>query len=72
MTIERTYTRDDLVVNWAPTLCERCHNCVNALPGVFDANRRPWVDLSRAPIEDIRFAVLDCPTGALSLGEKPK
>jgi uncharacterized Fe-S cluster protein YjdI len=66
--VERTYSVDGLTVLWAPTACVRCHNCTVALPAVFDPDRRPWVDLTQATAQEIRAAVLDCPSGALSLG----
>ena len=32
------------MVEWQPRLCYHSHNCIRALPQVFDPERRPWVD----------------------------
>jgi uncharacterized Fe-S cluster protein YjdI len=41
----REYSTDEIVVEWQPRLCFHSHNCIRALPKVFDPERRPWIDL---------------------------
>lgn len=62
---EREYANGELVVEWWPTLCFHSHNCVRALPQVFDASRRPWVDVDAASADEVEAAVRLCPSGAL-------
>jgi uncharacterized Fe-S cluster protein YjdI len=40
----REYSTDEIVVEWQPRLCFHSHNCIRALPKVFDPERRPWGD----------------------------
>ncbi|MDH3734753.1 MAG: CDGSH iron-sulfur domain-containing protein, partial [Gemmatimonadota bacterium] len=40
--------------------------CVHGLPGVFDAQGRPWVNPDGASADAIVVAVSACPTGALT------
>jgi uncharacterized Fe-S cluster protein YjdI len=61
----RTYEADEIRVFWDATRCIHVATCLNALPEVFDVRRRPWIDVSGAPAQDIADAVKMCPTGAL-------
>jgi hypothetical protein len=40
---------------------------MRALPQVFDAERRPWIDAAAAAADDVEAAVDGCPSGALRL-----
>jgi uncharacterized Fe-S cluster protein YjdI len=40
-----------------------------SLPTVFNPNRRPWVDLTRAPAKEVIETVRNCPSGALKVKE---
>ncbi len=64
--VVRRYTKEKLTVMWRPSLCNHNGNCTRRLPEVFDPERRPWVDLTRAESDIIREVVDECPTGALS------
>jgi CDGSH-type Zn-finger protein/uncharacterized Fe-S cluster protein YjdI len=59
------YANDAVEVLWEPTLCIHVRNCVGGLPGVFDPERRPWVDVDAADAAAIAATILTCPTGAL-------
>lgn len=61
----RTYTTDRIVVHWDSTRCIHTARCLNALPQVFDVQRRPWVDVEAADAGAVAAAVETCPTGAL-------
>lgn len=61
----RVYAGDALEVHWEPRLCIHVKNCVRGLPGVFDPDARPWVDVDAAGADEIAATVLTCPTGAL-------
>ena len=61
----RVYANDDIEVHWEPKLCIHTQSCVNRLGQVFDAKRRPWIDVDAADPEAIAATVLTCPTGAL-------
>jgi CDGSH-type Zn-finger protein/uncharacterized Fe-S cluster protein YjdI len=52
-------------VLWFAERCIHSAECIHALPGVFDPERRPWVDLGAAGADAVADAVLRCPTGAL-------
>ena len=61
----REYSTDEIVVEWQPRLCYHSHNCIRALPNVFDPDRRPWVDIEAASTDEVEAAVALCPSGAL-------
>ena len=63
----RTYTYQNIVLEWRPELCTHCGNCKNGLPLVFNPDRRPWVDLTMASEEMIVGQVDECPSGAISI-----
>ncbi len=67
MAVVKHYTEGDLTVRWEPKKCMHSEKCWNGLPQVFDAKRKPWIDLSQAEAETIRKQVRSCPSGALSL-----
>src|SRR2546428_4825321 len=62
----REYATDEIVVEWRPSLCYHSQNCIAALPGVFDPERRPWIDVSAAGTDQIEAAVALCPSRAVS------
>ena len=61
----RTYANDAIEVHWEPRLCIHAQNCIRALGQVFDATKRPWVDVDAADADAIAAAVQRCPSGAL-------
>jgi uncharacterized Fe-S cluster protein YjdI len=61
----REYSTDEIVVEWQPRLCFHSHNCIRALPQVFDPDARPWVRLELASADEVDAAVEQCPSGAL-------
>lgn len=63
----REYATEEIVVEWRPRLCYHSQNCVRALPRVFEKERRPWIDPTQAPADEIEDAVERCPSGALRL-----
>ena len=63
---KRTYRTDEIEVGWDSDRCIHTGLCLAAQPAVFDAQRRPWVDVSAASADDIAAAVEQCPSGALT------
>jgi uncharacterized Fe-S cluster protein YjdI len=63
--VTKEYATDEIVVEWEPRLCFHSHNCVRALPQVFDDSRRPWVKVDAATADEVEAAVAGCPSGAL-------
>ncbi len=61
----REYATESIVVRWNSERCIHTAICLNALPAVFDTQRRPWIDASGADAAAIAAAVEKCPTGAL-------
>ncbi len=45
--------------------CIHAAECVRGLPGVFDSNRKPWINPNEADADAVAEAVMRCPTGAL-------
>ena len=62
---KRTYENDEIIVYWDSDLCIHVAECLKGNGEVFNVNRRPWVDLSKASAEEIARVIDLCPTGAL-------
>lgn len=61
----RTYKRGNLTVEWRAELCTHCEGCITGLPEVFDLNKRPWVNLAGATVQQVWDQCCECPSGAL-------
>lgn len=61
----KAYETEEIIVFWKPDLCEHAAECIKGNNEVFDATRRPWVDLSKAPSGEIAEIIDRCPSGAL-------
>lgn len=64
--VERSYSTDRIAVHWNSELCIHTAICLNALPDVFDVNRRPWMEIDAADADAVAATVEKCPTGALT------
>jgi uncharacterized Fe-S cluster protein YjdI len=62
---QRVYRTEAIAVTWDASVCINSHNCVNALPQVFQPKARPWVQIDAASADEIAWAVARCPSGAL-------
>ena len=56
---------DDITITYDDTVCTHAANCVRSLPGVFDADRTPWIEPNAAPSDAVVAVVKACPSGAL-------
>ncbi len=61
----RVYENSELIVYWYPELCAHVSFCVRDLRAVFDAKKRPWVNINGAAPEEIIKVIDACPSGAL-------
>lgn len=61
----REYTNGEITVYWRPKKCIHATTCFMELRSVFNPAKRPWVDMSGAPTEEIIRVVELCPTQAL-------
>ncbi|MBI2830710.1 MAG: (4Fe-4S)-binding protein [Chloroflexi bacterium] len=64
--MKRTYTKGKLTVLWDSDKCMYAGMCHGQLHDVFDPDKRPWVNLEGADIEEIIRVIDTCPSGALS------
>ncbi|MFB6167898.1 MAG: CDGSH iron-sulfur domain-containing protein [Haloferacaceae archaeon] len=64
------YAGERIDVTYDAARCIGVRACVEGLPAVFDADRRPWVDpdAADADADEVARVVERCPTGALSHG----
>ena len=65
--ITKRYSNGEVTVVWQPAKCVHSGICARGLPLVFDPGRRPWIELTSAPSEQIVAQVAKCPSGALSI-----
>ena len=61
----REYPAEGVVVTWEPARCVHAAECVRGLPGVFDPDRRPWIETGGVDGAELAEAVRRCPSGAL-------
>ena len=61
----QVYQSEELRVTFDPHVCMHSGVCLRTLPAVFDVSQHLWVDLQRAPAEEIIAAVSRCPSRAL-------
>jgi CDGSH-type Zn-finger protein/uncharacterized Fe-S cluster protein YjdI len=66
----REYESDDIVVRFDIKRCIHAGECVKRLPGVFERDRKPWVDPSQAHADAVAEVIAQCPSGALTYGRK--
>ena len=62
----KAYENDKIRVIWRPDRCVHSGNCVTGSHKVFNVQRRPWIDINAAGIEEIKRTIETCPSGALS------
>lgn len=62
----KRYTNDEITVRWDPEKCIHSAECLKCLPGVFDVDKSPWINMEGATSEEIMKAIDRCPSGALS------
>ncbi|MBR6173462.1 MAG: GNAT family N-acetyltransferase [Eubacterium sp.] len=65
--MHKLYENEDITVFWDSERCRHAKRCVTGCPEVFDIQRRPWIDISKAENAKIWQTIQKCPTGALSI-----
>ena len=66
----KTYEGSAIRVHFDAQRCIHARNCVRGLPGVFQADGRPWIHPDEAPVEELVAVIHACPSGALSYERK--
>jgi len=64
------YESDAIIVTYDPKRCLHAEECIHGLPGVFEKDRRPWIDPTQGQADAIAAVVTRCPAGALSFERK--
>ena len=64
--IVKHYSNWEITVVWQPSMCIHSEKCFHGLPGVFNPNQRPWVNVEASDSETIMNQIKNCPSGALS------
>jgi len=66
----QTYETNEIVVTFAPSVCEHTGICVRGLPAVFDVRRKRWIRPELASADEVAAQVERCPSGALQFRRK--
>jgi uncharacterized Fe-S cluster protein YjdI len=61
------YRGSQVVVSYDPDVCTHSGNCVKGLPGVFNVEKNPWVDPDGGTLDEVKQAIRNCPSGALTM-----
>lgn len=64
--MKRTYAIDEIEVYWDSDRCIHTGWCWKDLNEVFDREKRPWIQLDAAKLDEIVQVIEKCPSGALS------
>lgn len=67
--MKKEYKKGNTTVVWQPELCIHSGVCFHSLPSVFSPLDRPWVKTDGGTEDEIKAAVANCPSGALSIKE---
>ena len=61
----KSYSNGEITVYWQKEKCIHSANCIIGLPGVFSANKQPWINMKGADAESVIKTVDTCPSRAL-------
>lgn len=61
----REYSNEAITVFWDADRCVHSGNCLRGLPGVFDLDARPWINVAAADADQLAAQIQKCPSGAL-------
>jgi len=61
----KSYTNGEITVYWRPEKCIHSANCIVGNPRVFNAQKRPWINISEANSDEVIETVNSCPSRAL-------
>jgi CDGSH-type Zn-finger protein/uncharacterized Fe-S cluster protein YjdI len=67
---DRRYTGENADVTYSLKRCIHAEQCIKRLPGVFDAQKRPWIQPSDTSADALVEMVVHCPSGALHVIRK--
>ena len=62
----KDYTGEDITVHFNLGLCSHGQTCLHGLPDVFNIDEKPWINVDKAPVDEVIDGVRKCPSGALT------
>ncbi len=62
-----TYEGSEISITYNPRLCSHAAECARVAGNIFDATKRPWVQLDNGSVEEVKAVVAACPSGAFAL-----
>jgi CDGSH-type Zn-finger protein/uncharacterized Fe-S cluster protein YjdI len=60
------YEGERITVRYDSQRCIHAEECIHGLAGVFDPEKRPWIQPDEAGADEVAAVILRCPTGALT------
>lgn len=69
METKRYKKNDSFTILWTPSKCIHAGVCVKTLPKVYHPRDKPWILPEEASIEELKFQIKNCPSGALGFEE---
>jgi uncharacterized Fe-S cluster protein YjdI len=61
------YAGQTVTIAYDADVCTHAGNCVKGLPTVFNVDKDPWIQPDQASIDEIKNAIRNCPSGALTM-----
>ena len=65
----KEYDKEHLTIVWDANKCIHAGECVKLLPKVYDPKARPWISPENASVDELKYQIGQCPSGALSYRE---
>lgn len=62
----KEYNNGEITVVWEAGKCQHSGNCVKYNAEVFKPKERPWIQIENSTTDKIKYAVEQCPSGALT------
>lgn len=62
----KEYQKEDLTIVWDANKCIHAGECVKLLPKVYDPKARPWITPENASVDELKYQINQCPSGALT------
>ena len=62
----KEYQKENLTIVWDANKCIHAGECVKLLPKVYNPKARPWITPENASIDELKYQIKQCPSGALS------
>ena len=62
----KEFSNGEITIFWQPEKCIHSANCLIGLPTVFNAKKKPWINIHAASSKEIMKIIDTCPSRSLT------